>query len=184
MKYILAILMFFPIFLLGQDSLNLCGSLKKSYKVFHTGDTFTINVTPYTFNQVEADIVYIEYNSVGTYVITATTYKGECLKEDKLIVNVLECDSTLIWIPNSFTPNQDVNNPEFGAYGININEFRMTIWDRWGNMIFVSNSITKRWDGNSPSGRPYQDDVYSYVVTYKDNKKRDKQIFGRVTLIR
>lgn len=184
MKYILLILVLLSIPVFSQDSLSLCNTLKKSYKVDYTGDTFTVDISPYTFMQIEDDIVYIEYNSIGTYVITATSFLGNCYKEDKHIVNIVECDSTLIWIPNAFTPNGDVRNPEFGAYGINVSEFKMIIWDRWGDEIFVSNNINYRWGGNHPlSGLPCQEDVYNYKVTYVDRQKKYKELFGRVTLI-
>ncbi|MBL0339536.1 MAG: gliding motility-associated C-terminal domain-containing protein [Bacteroidetes bacterium] len=52
-----------------------------------------------------------------------------------------------IYIPNSFTPNGDGMNDSFGAYGEAIKEFRMQIFNRWGQMIFEANNVEYRWDG-------------------------------------
>lgn len=168
----------------SQQKLSLCGDISKEYTISYEGDTFTVDIQPSVFHQIDNNKLYITYSEIGTYLITATSYKANCYKEDKLLVDVVECDSTLIWVPNSFTPNGDNNNPEFGAYGINIVQFNMAVYTRWGECIFTSNNILDRWDGfNNKKGIPYPQDVYTYKIIYKDNKQRFHEIFGRITLI-
>jgi gliding motility-associated-like protein len=59
-----------------------------------------------------------------------------------------------LFIPNAFTPNGDGANPLFGPTLIpdSSGEFRMgkyyfAIFDRWGNRIFETQDINKKWDG-------------------------------------
>ena len=182
MKYLLIFFLLFSNYCMSQQTLKLCFDLNERYTVQHTGEYYDINVSPYTFYQVENDIVFINFKNIGTYVITATTYSGDCSAEDKFIVNVLECDSTVIWVPNSFTPNGDGNNDVFGAYGINISKFSMQVWNRWGELVFSSIELNNRWDGYYKQSLS-QNDVYSYMILYTDKDGRYKQIFGRITLL-
>lgn len=183
MNKLFFILMFLPFVACTQQQVSLCDVLAKEYTVVYEGDTFDIEVVPETFYQVENNKVYVTYSQVGTYLITATSYSGDCYKEDKLIVEVIECDSTLIWVPNAFTPNADNKNYEFGAYGINIKTFKMEIYDRWGELLFLSEDVNKRWNGLSSNNIPYPQDVYSYKILYQDTDNRFHQLFGRITLI-
>jgi gliding motility-associated-like protein len=66
-----------------------------------------------------------------------------CVNSDTTYVKVFK-----YYIPNAFTPNGDGVNDYFRIVGLyrNIN-FRMNIYDRWGQMIFESDDIDKPWDG-------------------------------------
>jgi len=183
MNKLILILLLLPFVAYNQQKVNFCGISAKEYTVVYEGDTFDIEIIPETFYQIENNKVFITYEQVGTYLITATAYKDNCYAEDKLVVEVVECDSTLIWIPNAFTPNEDKNNPEFGAYGINVFDFNMEIYNRWGELLFVSNDINNRWDGTSSNGLPCQEDIYTYTISYIDRNKRYHKMFGRITLI-
>ncbi|MBI2271484.1 MAG: gliding motility-associated C-terminal domain-containing protein [Bacteroidetes bacterium] len=52
-----------------------------------------------------------------------------------------------LYIPDAFTPNNDRLNDTFGAVGKGIVEYKMVIYDRWGNFVFESTDINKQWDG-------------------------------------
>lgn len=61
----------------------------------------------------------------------------------------------------------------------------MTIFDRWGNMIFVSEDINKPWDGKANKGKEIAlADVYIYSITATDFKNRKHNYKGIVSLIR
>lgn len=167
----------------SQQLITLCGEITKEYSIISNVNNVVVEITPEIYFQEENNIVYVTYKDIGTYVITATSYSGECYAEDKIVVNVIECDSTLIWVPNSFTPNGDIRNYEFGAYGINIKEFKMEIFNRWGELIFYSEDINNRWSGINNSNIPFPQDVYPYKILYRDNNNKFHEIFGRITLI-
>jgi gliding motility-associated-like protein len=100
-------------------------------------------------------------------------------------VNVKECME--IWIPNVFSPNSDGLNDYFRAKGINIDEFHMTIFNRWGIQLYETNDIETGWDGRY-KGEICTDGVYFYLIEYKGigsgTQLIEKKVGGSVTLLR
>ena len=92
------------------------------------------------------------------------------------------------FIPNAFTPNFDGDNDIYRCYGLNIEQFRMEIYNRWGQMVFESNNIDYGWNGrifNKEEQPISQMDVYAVVVYVKDNSDLPpRRIDHRVTLVR
>ncbi len=89
------------------------------------------------------------------------------------------------YIPNTFTPNADGLNETFTGTGIGIKDFAMWIYDRWGEMIYYTNDITKGWDATI-KGKSVSDkiDVYAYKVIVKDIKNKQHEYTGHVTLLK
>jgi gliding motility-associated-like protein len=52
-----------------------------------------------------------------------------------------------VFLPDAFTPNSDGANDLYGAKGLFIRDFRMQIYNRWGELLFVGNAIDEGWDG-------------------------------------
>ena len=91
----------------------------------------------------------------------------------KSISNELELYYPLaIRFPDAFTPNNDGLNDTFGAVGEGIEKFRLVIFNRWGNMIFESDHIEKRWDGTY-KGEQVPPGAYNYEV-YAQGKEYGK----------
>jgi gliding motility-associated-like protein len=89
----------------------------------------------------------------------------------------------LIWVPNAFSPNGDNKNEYFTATGWNIRGFSLIIFNRWGQRVFETNDLDSGWDG-ALDGKPAPEDVYTYLITYKDLKDRTQQLRGIFSLIR
>ena len=62
----------------------------------------------------------------------------------------------------------------------------MFIYDRWGNLAFYANDITKPWDGRVIGGSTdvAQQDVYVYKVAVKDYLNSVNTYIGNVTIVR
>lgn len=89
-----------------------------------------------------------------------------------------------IWGPNAFTPNDDGKNDVFVIKGpLDLVSFEMTIYDRWGRIIFNSRDIAQGWDG-FVNGKPAQEGVYTYRVSATGIKGDPVKHNGTVTLIR
>ncbi len=88
-----------------------------------------------------------------------------------------------LYIPTSFTPNGDNVNDEFYAKGTGIIEFNMMVFNRIGELIFESNDINKGWNGTYFQ-RQVQQDIYAYIIEYKDYSKNVKIERGFVMLLR
>ncbi len=105
----------------------------------------------------------LDVTSPGIYLLTVIDSVG-CSSADSIEVTA-NCPSFL-YIPNSFTPNGDGVNDFFTAYGRNVLEFRMEIFDRFGESLFTSDSMDKGWNGMYKN-QPAQLGVYVYKITYR-----------------
>jgi|GEM_PF-1486526 len=124
------------------------------------------------------------YQDSGYYCIElqATSIDG-CV--DTVIKCLLVRDQTTIYVPNSFTPDGDEFNQTFMAKGTSFREFRMTIYNRWGQVIFESNDINVGWDGTiGESGAKCPMGMYIYRIDLMDANQTRQEITGHLTLIR
>lgn len=89
----------------------------------------------------------------------------------------------IIYVPNTFTPNDDSMNPMFMARGGNIKTFEMLIFDRWGELVFTSNDLNIGWDGTF-EGNICQDGTYIWKIKLSDFTDQEFDYVGHVNLIR
>jgi gliding motility-associated-like protein len=124
------------------------------------------------------------YSDTGIYTIMliSDTYYG-C--KDTAYQTVIVEPDFLFYIPNAFTPNDDGINDTFTGKGIFIKEFEMMIYDRWGNLIYKTETIDKPWDGKANKGTELaQADVYVYAIKVIDFKSIKHYYRGVVTVVR
>ena len=114
-----------------------------------------------------------------TYTLVVTFNNG-CKAEDSVTVQVKGCDN--VWIPNSFSPNGDGKNDMFGPKGECMVNYSLYVFNRWGTLIYQSES-GKPWDGKV-KGNLVQEDVYVYTVNVLNNTGNTISQTGRVTVIR
>ena len=88
-----------------------------------------------------------------------------------------------LYIPNTFTPNNDGRNDYFLAYGNNIGKFRMRVYNQWGEFIYESQNILQGWDGTY-RGRAQPTGVYVYYIDVTFNSGVSKTFKGSITLLR
>ncbi len=117
------------------------------------------------------------------FVVTATDAKG-CRTTDSLFVNMKdECSGDFVFIPNAFTPNRDGINDCFGIlYAPPMTEFKLVIFDRWGEKLFETTDINGCWDG-SYKGTEALTDSYSYVIGFRCYNGKFISKKGVVTLL-
>lgn len=109
------------------------------------------------------------------------TLDFNCNEKDSMLID-LGCEMQL-YIPNVFTPNNDEHNEEFVIGAVNLLDFDMHIFNKWGELIFQTNNINDRWNGHF-KGRVVPTGVYSYVINAygKDGQAANKQ--GTISVIR
>ena len=71
---------------------------------------------------------------------------------DTAMLNITLWQDFTVFVPNSFTPNSDEVNQTFlpiiaGEY--KEESYQLTIYDRWGEVVFQTNSITTPYHGRS-----------------------------------
>ena len=88
--------------------------------------------------------------------------------------------------PNCFTPDGDDFNQTWRIYtvGIDVYDFNLTIFNRWGQIIWESNNIEIGWDGTY-AGIPVVDGIFTWVVNARVESSYKRSVFkGFITLIR
>jgi gliding motility-associated-like protein len=91
----------------------------------------------------------------------------------------------LIFIPNAFTPGAGgpLKNNNFHAVASGFKTYNIIIFNRWGEILFESNDITKGWDGKYENA-DCQQDVYAYLVTLTSLSDEIYRYSGTITLLR
>jgi gliding motility-associated-like protein len=106
-----------------------------------------------------------------------------CFNNDSITYSDIQpcCNFTY---PNAFTPNGDGRNDGFKVitYG-NMWDYRLTIVNRWGQVVFLSVDPHEYWDGTQ-HGVPCESGVYFYYFTGRCLVGRSEQHKGDVTLVR
>lgn len=90
-----------------------------------------------------------------------------------------------LFVPNVFTPQGDGLNDYFNVSAYGLQSLNMKIFNRWGGLIFETNSLAPGWDGTY-NGNPCIEGVYFYIIdaTFPSNTTDIVNIYGTVTLIR
>ena len=124
----------------------------------------------------------------GSYSVDVTT-AFNCTSTFDIVLSEL-CEGT-IYLPNSFTPNNDGLNDVFRAVGNGVVDFELEIWNRWGERVFYTNDIEEFWNGNHDGGGYYVEaEVYTWVARYTylldldGNISNTEEVVGHVTVIR
>lgn len=89
----------------------------------------------------------------------------------------------LIYIPNAFTPNgiNSVFKPVVNL--IDFQNYTLTIFNRWNQIIFISNDVNTGWNGIMNNGKKAPFGVYGYQVSITDGNGKEIRKTGHVTTI-
>ena len=92
----------------------------------------------------------------------------------------------VIFIPNTFTPDGNEFNNIFNAeFALEVYEWEMKIYNRWGELVYVTNDPKIGWDGTY-GGLKVQEGTYAYVLRYVSCEKPDgwQQLTGHINLLK
>lgn len=124
----------------------------------------------------------LDFPSYIEYTITMEDSLG-CFTNDTTIRFSISID-TKIGMPEAFTPNGDGINDIAFVRGWGIKEFiEVTIYNRWGQVVFESNDINNGWDGTF-HGEAQGMDTFAYTIKYIDMHDDEQLVKGYITLIR
>jgi gliding motility-associated-like protein len=117
-------------------------------------------------------------NEPGIYTITVTNLDNGCEDSASMQVHVVEnydLDLSQLTIPNVITPGTDnkndnfrmflANDPQFDV-GAVMEEFGLSIFDRWGNLIYESSGQNRSWNGRV-NGEISAPGTYYYLLSYE-----------------
>jgi gliding motility-associated-like protein len=194
MKVIIQSIIFVLVFTrsFAQHTIELCPWNNTTFTYQSTSNTlgqwfWIIDEDTLSYN----NYVTISWSSPGDYELIAS-FEADCGNpRDAIIIHVIECTESAIYFPNAFTPNYDNLNDAWGPIGIGIVEIKWMIFNRWGEQIYTSDSMTDRWNGSyikrkEPGEDFYyvQEDVYVYRAWWKDVNGKSGEAVGHIVVIR
>jgi gliding motility-associated-like protein len=108
----------------------------------------------------------------GTYAVTVSD--GICVKSDSVKVTFLSPGDPVVPV-KEFQPNNGGLNDHFDYILNNVYAFTVRIKTKRGKLLFETNSMRKRWDGNF-EGKEVSKGDYNWEIQYKSTCTRDKII--------
>lgn len=137
------------------------------------------------------------YQEVGEYpVILIATNEYACADTFRLESPIIAEGGGQIVFPNAFTPSptgsnngyvdpsaNNYNNDVFFPLSYGVEKYQLLIFNRWGELIFMSDEVNRGWDGYY-KGNLCKQDVYVWKVHATFSDGREIMRAGDVTLIR
>ncbi len=128
---------------------------------------------------------YFPVDSGGTYTVCLIAQNSiGC--SDTVCHEVFINGFTSVYIPNAFSPNGDGSNELFFPVlrDVSRSTYDFKIFDRWGQIIFTTNSLESQWDGTF-KGVNCKDGVYVWKIKYiEESNGTNRELSGHFSLLR
>ncbi len=123
--------------------------------------TVTGGITPYIFLWSNGSTSQnISGLTAGNYYVTVTDTNG-CRVSGEIKVN----QPLILEMPQGYSPNNDGKNDAFVIHGIeSYPDNVLTIYNRWGNIVYSKNSYFNEWDGVSNNGQALPEGTYFAIL--------------------
>jgi gliding motility-associated-like protein len=147
---------------------------------------YFMNTAQYTSTMQNPTFSYTE---PGTYAVALV------VKSDKgcmdTLVRVIEVGEDFgIYVPNAFTPNGDGINDIFQPKGFGVTKYELHIYDRWGELMFHTNTFEEGWNGARQKKKDVsypliiEEGVYTWLINCTSVFGKSHELKGHVTLIK
>jgi gliding motility-associated-like protein len=141
---------------------------------------YSLSNSKYVWNTGETSVV-ISPEAEGMYVLTVS---NSCdTVSDSIFVVFDDCIECIL-VPSAFSPNADgLNDFFYPLVRCPILAFEMNIFNRWGQLVYISYNPQAKWDGTY-KGISCELSTYFYLISFKDYTGNWKVKKGEVTLVR
>jgi gliding motility-associated-like protein len=121
-------------------------------------------------------------NQMDVYTLEATNECGNW--SDTMSVNVIDCEKCF-YVPNIFSPNDDNSNDYFQVFpSCPLSSFNISIYDRWGELVYFSKEINAKWYGDVKN-KKLPTGVYGYFIEYTLSNNGDKNsVKGDISIVK
>ena len=154
----------------------------------------TVNETMYGVDEIKAKdsyqwlngITYLASNNEATYTFINGAANG-CDSIVTLDLTIYHDEDIRLYVPNAFTPfDGGGTNSEwaFHVEGINIYNFQLQVFNRWGELVWECFDPDATWDGKY-NNQYIKDDVYVWYIQFTGlHSDQTYQYSGFVTIIK
>ena len=146
-------------------------------------DVLTENAT-YLWNDGSTNS-FINITTSGEYWVIISNQCGSIT--DSIQIGYHDCYCNL-FVPNSFTPNNDEKNEQFfPSIECNfLDTYEFKIFNRWGELVFITNNQNEKWNGTY-NGKLSTNGVYVWTLNYTGKNNGEiisASKYGKVSLIK
>ncbi|MCF6367046.1 MAG: gliding motility-associated C-terminal domain-containing protein [Bacteroidales bacterium] len=124
----------------------------------------------------------LEYsvNPVFKYLIKVySSTSADLFSEFNLFINLTEVPAGDLLVTNYISPNGDGVNDTWVVKGNDATRYRVSIFDKHGNVVFVSDDYRSEWNGRRYNGERLNPGVYYYSIISEGAERK-----GTITLMR
>lgn len=143
------------------------------------------NGTPATSTSEDVEGVTYPFDAPGLYPVTLeVTDANGCMDSIQKYVTVI--NDVILYAPNAFTPDGDEHNQnwEFHISGIDIYDFTLRIFNRWGEQVWESHDPSIGWDGTY-NGRVVETGLYNWTMECADSQNDKRYTFtGHINVLK
>ena len=138
-------------------------------------DSTLLNPESHTYKNVLASEFVISLIAISEFGCIDSSFKI-----------IRTSNEIVLYAPNTFIPDDDGLNdswyPVISA-GYYIEDYKLSIYNRWGETIFATEDLKQGWDGTY-KGNAVQDGTYTYKIMFRDKRKFQQMQIGHINLIR
>jgi gliding motility-associated-like protein len=140
---------------------------------------------PLSLNKDSSNIQYPIHTYVGEGFHTVqliVTSGHNCADTTTRIVEVLP--EIFVYVPNSVSPNGDGINDTWKPIITNAdpNAYVLYLYNRWGEQVWETHDLNQAWDGGH-KGDKIKEDVYVWILWYKDARGEQHKLVGHVSVL-
>ncbi|MDC3352178.1 PKD domain-containing protein [Crocinitomicaceae bacterium] len=122
-----------------------------------------------------------------SYPVTLVAMNDEGCSDTVRRMIIVE-DVIIFYVPNTFTPDGDDFNEEFKPImtsGYDPYNFSMTIYNRWGEIMFQTYNAGVGWNGTYQNGELVADGVYVWRIEFGDTRSDKRhEYMGHITVLK
>ncbi len=150
-------------------------------------DMKNTGVAPYSFSWFGLTATGNKVDGLGNDVYNVTITDGNGCETKVSNIEVKDCDddggecytSTTV-----ITPNGDNLNDLFIIKCVNLYPSDLTVFDRWGRVVYSHNNYDNSWQGVDNNGADLKESAYLWVLTVNFGQGRREVQKGSVTILR
>ena len=138
-------------------------------------------------NSLAENPIHTYPDDATSYLVTLVAY-NEISCADSTSMRIIILKDVGLYVPNSFSPDGDEYNHTFYPIlteGYKKDSYHMSIFDRWGEIVFETYDPSFGWNGTYKNGIQCQIGTYTWVIEVIELQSAVNRKFnGHVNLIR
>ena len=191
LKKFLTLIMFMPLASWGQQYLDMCDEPRTDFdysaECTESGNFYwLVDNILYESGTNSINIDWAAFMPGGHVIELGFTSSYGCVADPRFFtVEIAPCLETSVYIPNSFTPDDNGINDVWFPVFTNVRAVRTVIVNRWGEVVFESEDLEPKWMGNWLGGDYYVPaGVYTYRIEANFVEVSATVFQGHITLLR